>query len=249
MRGVVTLAAAFVIPEDTPHREVLLLMAFTVVAGTLFIQGMSLPWLARRLRVPGPGPARGRAGPRHPAPAGVEGGAAPARRAGVRRQPGRRRPDPAAARPAQLRGLGAARHGRRPGVAQRPLRPDPARDAGGRAPAGARDPQRRHGAVRGRRRRAGACSTSRSRCSTSPTEERASRRRTPPGAGTTGDSCDDLERYPGRRRAARPSARAASTRGSSGSRCASASSAATSPAATPRSASTPPSTSTRPPTR
>ena len=57
MRGVVTLAAAFVIPEDTPYREVLLLMAFTVVAGTLFIQGMSLPWLARRLRVPGPDPA------------------------------------------------------------------------------------------------------------------------------------------------------------------------------------------------
>jgi CPA1 family monovalent cation:H+ antiporter len=57
MRGVVTLAAAFIIPEDTPHREVLLLMAFTVVAGTLFIQGMSLPWLARRLRVPGPDPA------------------------------------------------------------------------------------------------------------------------------------------------------------------------------------------------
>jgi CPA1 family monovalent cation:H+ antiporter len=57
MRGVVTLAAAFVIPEDTQHREVLLLMAFTVVAGTLFIQGMSLPWLAKRLRVPGPDPA------------------------------------------------------------------------------------------------------------------------------------------------------------------------------------------------
>ena len=57
MRGVVTLAAAFVIPEDTPHREVLLLMAFSVVIGTLLIQGMSLPWLARRLRVPGPDPA------------------------------------------------------------------------------------------------------------------------------------------------------------------------------------------------
>ena len=57
MRGVVTLAAAFVIPEDTPHREVLLLIAFTVVAGTLFIQGLSLPWFARRLRVPSPDPA------------------------------------------------------------------------------------------------------------------------------------------------------------------------------------------------
>jgi monovalent cation/hydrogen antiporter len=57
MRGVVTLAAAFVIPPDTPHRDVLLLIAFTVTAGTLFLQGSSLPWLARRLRVPSPEPA------------------------------------------------------------------------------------------------------------------------------------------------------------------------------------------------
>jgi Na+/H+ antiporter len=54
MRGVVTLAAAFVIPVDTPHRDVLLLIAFTVTAGTLFLQGFSLPWLARRLHVPAP---------------------------------------------------------------------------------------------------------------------------------------------------------------------------------------------------
>ena len=56
MRGVVTLAAAFVIPPDTPHRDVLLLIAFTVTAGTLFLQGLSLPWLARRLQVPSPDP-------------------------------------------------------------------------------------------------------------------------------------------------------------------------------------------------
>ena len=56
MRGVVTLAAAFVIDKDTEHREVLLLIAFTVVAGTLFIQGLTLPWLARRLDVPSPDP-------------------------------------------------------------------------------------------------------------------------------------------------------------------------------------------------
>ena len=56
MRGVVTLAAAFIIDEDTEHREVLLLIAFTVVAGTLFVQGLTLPWLARRLRVPSPDP-------------------------------------------------------------------------------------------------------------------------------------------------------------------------------------------------
>jgi CPA1 family monovalent cation:H+ antiporter len=56
MRGVVTLAAAFVIPAEVPYREVLLLAAFAVVAGTLFIQGLSLPWLARRLRVRPPDP-------------------------------------------------------------------------------------------------------------------------------------------------------------------------------------------------
>ncbi|TGN63272.1 Na+/H+ antiporter [Nocardioides eburneiflavus] len=57
MRGVVTLAAAFVIPEDTPHREVLLLVAFTVVAGTLLVQGLTLPLLKRTLGVPSPDPA------------------------------------------------------------------------------------------------------------------------------------------------------------------------------------------------
>ena len=57
MRGVVTLAAAFVIPEDAPHREVLLLVAFTVVAGTLFLQGLTLPLLTRLLGVPSPDPA------------------------------------------------------------------------------------------------------------------------------------------------------------------------------------------------
>ncbi len=56
MRGVVTLAAAFIIPRDTVHREVLLVIAFTVVAGTLLIQGLTLPWFARKLNVPSPDP-------------------------------------------------------------------------------------------------------------------------------------------------------------------------------------------------
>lgn len=56
MRGVVTLAAAFVIPEEAEHREILLFVAFTVVAGTLFLQGLSLGWVARRLGVPSPDP-------------------------------------------------------------------------------------------------------------------------------------------------------------------------------------------------
>ncbi|HET6563516.1 MAG TPA: cation:proton antiporter [Marmoricola sp.] len=54
MRGVVTLAAAFAIPAEAPHREVLLLVALVVTAGTLTLQGLSLPWLVRRLGVPAP---------------------------------------------------------------------------------------------------------------------------------------------------------------------------------------------------
>ena len=54
MRGVVTLAAAFVLPQDVPYREILVLGAFVVTAGTLLIQGLTLPTLARRLRIRGP---------------------------------------------------------------------------------------------------------------------------------------------------------------------------------------------------
>ncbi len=54
MRGVVTVAAAFVLPAATPHRETLLLGAFVVTAGTLLLQGLTLPELARRLGVRGP---------------------------------------------------------------------------------------------------------------------------------------------------------------------------------------------------
>jgi CPA1 family monovalent cation:H+ antiporter len=57
MRGVVTLAAVFILPENTPHREVLVFIALAVTAGTLLLQGSTLPWLVRRMRLPGPDPA------------------------------------------------------------------------------------------------------------------------------------------------------------------------------------------------
>jgi len=57
MRGVVTLAAAQVLPEDLADREVLLLAAFTVVVGSLLVQGSTLPWLVRRVGLPPPDPA------------------------------------------------------------------------------------------------------------------------------------------------------------------------------------------------
>ena len=56
MRGVVTLAAVFVLPEALQHREVLVLVAMVVVGGTLLLQGSTLPWLVRRLRGEGPDP-------------------------------------------------------------------------------------------------------------------------------------------------------------------------------------------------
>ena len=57
MRGVVTLAAAFVLPAETPHRDVLILAAFAVVGGTLLVNGGTLPVLVRAIGLPGPDPA------------------------------------------------------------------------------------------------------------------------------------------------------------------------------------------------
>jgi monovalent cation/hydrogen antiporter len=54
LRGVVTLAAAFLIPEDVPEREVLILAAMVVTAGTLLFQGLTLPAMVRALKIRGP---------------------------------------------------------------------------------------------------------------------------------------------------------------------------------------------------
>ena len=54
MRGVVTLAAVFLLPPSVPEREVLVLIAFVVTVGTLMIQGLTIPTLVRVLDVPGP---------------------------------------------------------------------------------------------------------------------------------------------------------------------------------------------------
>jgi CPA1 family monovalent cation:H+ antiporter len=54
MRGVVTLAAVLLLPEDTPQLPVLKLLAVVVVAGTLLLQGTTLPWLVRWMHLRGP---------------------------------------------------------------------------------------------------------------------------------------------------------------------------------------------------
>lgn len=47
MRGAVTLAAAQTLPTETPQRDLLVFIAFAVSAGSLLIQGLTLPAVAR----------------------------------------------------------------------------------------------------------------------------------------------------------------------------------------------------------
>jgi Na+/H+ antiporter len=54
LRGVVTLATAFLIPEGVPFRETLIFAAMVVTAGTLLLQGLTLPPLVRALGLRGP---------------------------------------------------------------------------------------------------------------------------------------------------------------------------------------------------
>ena len=57
MRGAVTLAAAQTLPAEAPNRSFLLLIAILVAAGSLVIQGLSLPWVVRAVRPRMEGPA------------------------------------------------------------------------------------------------------------------------------------------------------------------------------------------------
>jgi Na+/H+ antiporter len=51
MRGVVTLAAAFAIPETVPGRETIVFLAFFVTVATLLLHGLTLPTVIRKLGV------------------------------------------------------------------------------------------------------------------------------------------------------------------------------------------------------
>lgn len=57
MRGVVSLAAAMALPSDFPFRNLILFVVFVVILGTLVVQGLSLPWLVRKLKLSGQGPS------------------------------------------------------------------------------------------------------------------------------------------------------------------------------------------------
>ncbi len=51
MRGIVTLAAAYALPSGFPYRDLILLTAFSVVVGTLVVQGLTLRPLIRLLKL------------------------------------------------------------------------------------------------------------------------------------------------------------------------------------------------------
>ncbi|MBW9207821.1 cation:proton antiporter [Mumia sp. zg.B17] len=53
LRGVVTLAAAQSLPQETPERSSLILIAFVVAVGSLLVQGGTLPWVVRALGLAG----------------------------------------------------------------------------------------------------------------------------------------------------------------------------------------------------
>ncbi|WP_431933999.1 Na+/H+ antiporter [Nonomuraea jabiensis] len=58
LRGVVSLAAAFAIPLTAggapfPGRDLILFLTFAVIVATLVLQGLTLPWVSRRLRIAG----------------------------------------------------------------------------------------------------------------------------------------------------------------------------------------------------
>jgi CPA1 family monovalent cation:H+ antiporter len=56
MRGVVSLAAALALPLDMPQRDLILVLAVVIILGTLGVQGLTLPWVIRRLGIEAPDP-------------------------------------------------------------------------------------------------------------------------------------------------------------------------------------------------
>jgi CPA1 family monovalent cation:H+ antiporter len=57
MRGAVSLAAALAVPESVPGRDLIVFLVFTTIVWTVCVEGLSLPWLLRALRVQDDGAA------------------------------------------------------------------------------------------------------------------------------------------------------------------------------------------------
>lgn len=51
LRGALALALALALPTNIPERQEIIAVAFAVVAFSIFVQGLTMPWLIRRLRL------------------------------------------------------------------------------------------------------------------------------------------------------------------------------------------------------
>lgn len=51
LRGALALALAFNVPRDLPERDTIITVAFAIVAFSVFVQGLTMPWLLRRLKL------------------------------------------------------------------------------------------------------------------------------------------------------------------------------------------------------
>ncbi|MEU8924969.1 sodium:proton antiporter [Kitasatospora sp. NPDC048545] len=133
-RGVVSLAAAFAVPPDLPDRDLVLFLTFSAVLGTLLVQGVGFPAVARRLRLRDEGQAREDGLAEAMAGGGGPGGLGPGGGEGRQRPRGRTRPRPrplaGPGRAPLLHSLGADPGGRRPGAVRAADRRVPAAAAG-----------------------------------------------------------------------------------------------------------------------
>jgi len=49
LRGALALALVLALPASVPERDEIVVVAFAVVAFSIFVQGTTMPWLVRRL--------------------------------------------------------------------------------------------------------------------------------------------------------------------------------------------------------
>jgi CPA1 family monovalent cation:H+ antiporter len=54
LRGALALALALALPDDLPERREMVVVCFAVVAFSIFVQGLTMPWLLRRYRLVDP---------------------------------------------------------------------------------------------------------------------------------------------------------------------------------------------------
>jgi CPA1 family monovalent cation:H+ antiporter len=51
LRGALALALAMAVPTSIPERDMIIVVAFAVVAFSIFVQGLSMPWLVKRMNL------------------------------------------------------------------------------------------------------------------------------------------------------------------------------------------------------